>query len=164
MIKITAIEIESAVARFYGIRETIMVPNVSWGLLEHEADMVIVKASRWADEIEIKCSASDIKADLRKNNGKGHIRSPMIRKLWFAVPAELSDNPNIPLFAGILKITERRSVEVMRPAEINPNARKLTEKEMYKLMRLGCMRIWSLKKAAIARINQKRYERKYGAI
>ena len=156
--KLTAIEVEAAVAAFYGIRETVMVPNVSWGLLEHEADMVIMKASRWADEVEIKVSASDIKADLRKNRGRGHRRSPLIRKLWFAVPEHLADDPNIPVFAGILKINEHgERVEVYRPAPINPSARKLTDKETYTLMRLGCMRIWSLKNAAISHINDKRY-------
>ena len=157
--KITALEVESAVSLFFGIRETVMVPNVSWGLLNHEADMVVLKPSGWAEEVEIKVSASDIKADLKKNRGRGHMRSPLIRKIWFAVPERLADDTNIPFFAGILKINERgRRVEIHRPAKLNLGARKLTDKEIYKLMRLGCMRIWSLKNKAIAGLNQRRYE------
>ena len=39
-----------------------------------------------------------------------------------------------------------RDVELKRAAKTNKNAVKLSEIQIRKLMSLGCMRIWSLKK------------------
>lgn len=147
--RLTAQDIELAVANFFGIRENIIVPNVSWGLFRdnHEADMVVLRESGWADEVEIKVTAHDIKKDLQKHYGRGHARSEMIRFLWFAVPEKLIGDPNIPEYAGILGVYEKgKTVRLVRPAKARAGARKLNEKEHGKLLRLGCLRIWMLKR------------------
>jgi len=147
--KITAQEIEIAVAQHFGYRYKIVVPNVSWGLgLNYEADVVVLQKSGYAIEIEIKISASDIKADLKKRHQHD---SNMFKQLYFAVPLELANNENIPERAGILAVMGRetngvRDVELKRAAKTNKNAVKLSEIQIRKLMSLGCMRIWSLKK------------------
>lgn len=146
-------EIEGAVANHFGWRQNVIVPNVSYGLMGHEADVVVMKQSGWAEEVEIKISAADIKRDLGKNNGKGHRRDCRMRKLWFAVPEHLAGDPNIPAFAGILSLSRNGygsiRVTTARAPELNKNARKLTDAEQLTLARLGCMRIWSLKTALL---------------
>ena len=58
---ITTIEIEEAVARKFGVRTNIIVPNVSWGLPGmHECDLFIIKMSGYGVEVEIKISKADI--------------------------------------------------------------------------------------------------------
>ena len=147
--RLTAQDVELAVASFFGIRENIIVPNVSWGLFRdnHEADMVILRQSGWADEVEIKVTSRDIKADLAKHHGCGHARPENMRFLWFAVPESLIGDENIPSDAGILGVYGKgRVVRVVRPAKVRPGVRKLNETERVKLLRLGCLRIWMLKR------------------
>ena len=48
-------------------RQDIMIPNLSWGLLNHEADFVVVTKSGYLTEVEIKRSLSDLKADFKKD-------------------------------------------------------------------------------------------------
>lgn len=151
----TARDIELAVALHFGVRQNIIVPNVSWGMFrDHEADMIVLRSSGWADEIEIKVTAADIRADLKKNRGRGHARPSTVRCLWFAVPEHLSRHSDIPAVVGILSVSDDRKVSLVRPPFVNPAARKLTDKETRQLMRLGCMRIWALKKHLS--INRKR--------
>lgn len=144
-----ALEIEIAVAKHFGWRRNIIVPNVSWGLGIHECDLLIVRKSGWAEEVEIKVSASDIKADLRKSHGH---RSCKIKRLWFAVPADLVANPYIPARAGIISVAPQPDrllgdVAIVRKPEDDQNARKLTDREMQKVLELGVMRVWSYKEA-----------------
>jgi hypothetical protein len=62
-----AIHVELAVASYFGIRRHLIVPNVSWGLgLRHECDLLIVRESGFAAEVEIKVSKSDLKKDVEK--------------------------------------------------------------------------------------------------
>lgn len=63
-------DIEIAVASHFNWRQNIIVPNVSWGLFGdgREIDLAIVRPSGWLVEVEIKITASDIKADLRKRH------------------------------------------------------------------------------------------------
>ena len=147
--KWVASDIELAVADHFGWRQNIIVPNVSYGLMNHEADMVVMKPSGWCDEVEIKISASDIKADLGKNDGKGHRRDKRMRRLWFAVPEHLAADPNIPAFAGVLSCSRNSygavRVLAVKAPEVNRGARKLSEAEQITLGRLGCMLIWALK-------------------
>lgn len=47
-------------------RSDIMIPNLSWGLLQYEADFVVVSKSGYLTEVEIKRSYSDFLADFKK--------------------------------------------------------------------------------------------------
>lgn len=48
-------EIELAVAQVFGIRNNIIVPNVSWGFFAtHEADLVIINKTGYMTEVEIE--------------------------------------------------------------------------------------------------------------
>lgn len=149
--KMTAQLMELLVASHFGTRENIIVPNVSWGLINHEADVLVLRPSGWIEEVEIKVSKSDIKRDLQKNDGGGHRHSQLIHKLWFAVPVHLADTPEIPADAGILTATytfgwgSPWSLGVLRAPKCYKRARKATPDEVYKLMRLGMFRIWTLK-------------------
>lgn len=149
--KWTAQQVEIAVTQHFNPRRYLIVPNVSWGLFNyHEADMVILSPSNWGTEVEIKVTAADIKADLKKRHGH---KEEMIRDVWFAVPEELSEDPNIPSYAGILSVKkwktrngkQRYSCVKKRLPDKNKNSRKFTPKEREKLLRLGSLRICGLK-------------------
>lgn len=169
--KLTTLDIECAVTDHFGVRVNTFVPNVSWGLFSdgHEADLVMLRASGWAEEIEIKTNAADIKRDLGKHGGAGHRRNRLMRRLWFAVPMALAGDPSIPAFAGVLgvDVTEpdyNRSrgrgqrVAVVRPAPLNKDSRKLTDAEKLTLLRLGVMRLWSQKRGRQQALSDRRCE------
>jgi len=62
------IEMETAISRLFGVREHIIVPNISWGFYGiHEMDVCVVRKSGYMIEIEIKRSVHDMKADFKKN-------------------------------------------------------------------------------------------------
>ncbi len=142
-------DIEIAVARHFGWRQNIIIPNVHWGWgLRYEADMVIVRPSGYAIEIEIKLTASDIKADQKKRHQHNDNK---FRQLLFAVPEKLATDENIPAKAGIMAIrvdvngTPMFFVKTIRAAKLNKSACQLDDKEIRKLLELGCMRVWNLK-------------------
>jgi hypothetical protein len=148
--KLHAGDIEIIIAREFGYRRNLIVPNVFWGLgFRHELDILIVSPSGWAKEVEIKVSLSDLKADKKK--GHNH-NSQKIQQLYFAVPEKLENQAIelIPERAGLIVICydDRRSRYYCRfpkTAKINREARKLTPEEITKLGSLAAMRIWSLK-------------------
>lgn len=45
-----------------------MIPNLSWGLLDYEADFVAISKSGYMTEVEIKRSFEDFKADFSKKH------------------------------------------------------------------------------------------------
>lgn len=156
--KITSLDIEIAVAKHFGWRQNVIVPNVHWGLgLHYEADLVVLRPSGWAVEIEIKTTASDIKADLKKRHQHD---SDLFRELWFAVPAGLAANPDIPPHAGVLSVYERSpgllDVKTVRPAALRKTARKWSPELRAKLLELAAMRTWSLKQHLQRRIERDR--------
>jgi hypothetical protein len=143
----TAQQIEIAVAKHFGYRQNLIVPNVYWGIgLHYEADLVVLRPSDWAIEVEIKVSAADIKADLSKRRQHD---SNLFCALYFAVPESLADNANIPAHAGILSVYWRDlrgwRVKKIRDATRRKTARKWTPETRRKLYELAAMRIWSLK-------------------
>lgn len=154
---ITTLEIEVGVANYFGIRQNIVVPNVSWGLVDmHECDLFLIKKSGFAVEVEIKISKSDFMADLRKPHGHvdGHNR---IVEFYYAMPKSLLDKIKdlIPKNAGIIECDRFISpphnifVHVIRQPKRIKGARKLTIEEQLKVARLGTLRIWKLKKNLI---------------
>lgn len=169
----TASDIEQALVKHYGRTQHLIVPNLSWGLLEYECDLFVVRKSGYCFEIEIKVSSADIAADLQKQKwiNRGGIESEMfgrvgnndyiLREFWMAVPEELEDDINMPKFAGILSIKKivynkeehyytlpfspTYRVKVKRKPKIWTRARKIQEVEKHKLNYLLGLRYWNLK-------------------
>jgi len=149
---ITAQQIEIAVAKHFNSRANVIVPNVYFGLgLPYEADLVVLRPSDWAIEIEIKISAADIKADLKKRHRHDSL---LFRQLYFAVPEALADHPDIPDSAGILSVCQINNpyrnepnlvVKNKRAAALRKGAVKWKPSLRQKLCELAAMRIWTLK-------------------
>jgi len=173
---VTIQEIELAVAKYYGTRQHIIVPNISWGFSwndkwgwhsMHECDMFIIKKTGYAVEVEIKRSKADLLNDFKKEHGH---ESNKIREFFYAIPKDKVDEWSklIPKHAGIIaywkyeeniwdrkkkKWTDKTKWVVkasrVKNAEVNKNAIKLTADEQLKIARLGCLRIWNLKEKLI---------------
>jgi hypothetical protein len=145
---------EFAVANLIGWRENTIVPNVSWGLgLSHEADLLVLDKSGRFTEIEIKISLSDLKADFKKWHGH---QSHIISRLVYAVPHNLVNHANtcVPKGCGIISVKwhPRAGVfqaEWVRRCVHKKGTAKPSTARVIKFMSLGCMRIWSLKGAAL---------------
>lgn len=164
---LTTIEMEVAIAKYFGVRQNIIVPNISWGFMNHEADMFVVKKSGYATEIEIKRTKSDLLADFKKpHNHKDKLNR--IQELYYAIPETIYQacKDLIPSHAGILTcdkwytdyLKENKwvvNVRTRRDPVKNKSARKLNEKEKLKIASLGTMRIWSLKEKIIKLQNDK---------
>ena len=136
------------------------VPNVSYGLLDWEADLVVCNKSGYISEVEIKISASDWKADKHKRkwmiseySGKRSSSWCLIRHFYYAAPLGLAkrwDEFGIPAYAGVIGVTKTLGFpkvsyrsEIIKPAKQVSDHRKLTQLEMMKLARLGSIRIWT---------------------
>jgi len=138
---------EVAVARLFGTRKHIIVPRVSWGFHIHECDILIIRKSGYAIEVELKRSIADLKKDLKK---KHQHKDSRIRELYFGLPQELLEKgmPLVPARAGLISIYYRYGeyrASFIRSAQINSAARKLTTIEQLMVARLGTLRIWNLK-------------------
>lgn len=166
MNKMTAMDIEIEVARYFNMRLNLIVPNISWGMLNHEADLIVVSRSGLATEVEIKVSKSDLKKDRDKRH---HHNSKLIHRLFFAIPDYMLDCIDlVPAQAGILVIRSgadagalplryrRESTKLLRPAKINKQYPKWTQKEVLQLLRLSTMRIWTLKEKLNKQLKERR--------
>ena len=143
-LKMTAQDIEIAVADFFGSRVNLIVPNVSWGMgLLHECDLIVLTPAGYAYQVEIKVSKADLIKDQQKKHGHS---SQIISRLYFAIPDYLQDCINeVPDHAGILIVYGGRYAKLIRPP-ITQNKYKWTPESRAKLMSLACMRIFTLKK------------------
>jgi hypothetical protein len=148
---LTTIEMELAIAGFFGIRQNIIVPNISWGLLKYECDVLIITKSACGIEVEIKRSKSDMQADFKKRHKHD---DPRIREFYYCFPFDIYESCKdlVPEEAGILvvyqSIYHNYAKEEKKPV-IRKNWRKLTKEEIYTAARLGSMRIWNLKNTII---------------
>jgi hypothetical protein len=154
---IKTIDIEVALAKHYGVRTNIIVPNISWGLTGmHECDMFVITKAGIATEIEIKISRSDLLADFKKGHNHAD-RSGRIAYLYYAMPETMYEKCKdlIPPEAGIYTCHRpdwdggRIYVREKRKPTRRKNTRKLTTEEQFKIARLGTMRIFSLKEKII---------------
>lgn len=146
--KIHAGIVECAVANLLNYKVYTIVPNVHWGLgLRHECDMLALDDKGRFTEIEIKVSASDLKADFNKKHGH---KSDIISRLVYAMPEYLCEKYGhlIPKECGIIRVKKigdaRYKAYWVRVPKHNGNKPSL--RTVNNFMRLGCMRIWSLKK------------------
>lgn len=154
---IKTIDIEVAIAKYYGVRKNIIVPNISWGFGGmHECDMFIVSKAGIATEVEIKISKSDLLADFKKGHDHKD-RQNRITYFYYAMPEILYEKCKdlIPEEAGIFTC-DRGSwdnatpfIREKRKAIKRKSTRKLTPEEQLKIAWLGTMRIFSLKEKII---------------
>ena len=147
-----ALEIEIAMMQYLGIRQNLIVPNVSWGIANlHECDLLALSKSNYATEIEIKISKADILKDKEKLHGHRHNH---IARLYFAVPVDLTDYAlfHIPDRAGLYSVSRNSNhaygykIELVRQCKRNTKAVKWSDNERFQLARIGALRILGLKK------------------
>lgn len=141
----------------YNIRSNTVIPNCSWGFLDHEADLLIMSKSGYLTEIEIKRSLSDLKADFKKKHDHSDDR---IKYFYYAVPEKLVQNcidlclEHNRVVSGIIGYSETGYIRHF-PIPYHGRgqgsyqrqlpSRKLFIEEQLKLAQLGCMRVWKLK-------------------
>ncbi len=136
------------VRRLFDATRYSCVVNVSYGFLNHEADLIIMNGTRRLYEVEIKTTLADLKADFKK---KHHHDDPKIERLFYAVPAPLLEKAQqiIPEQYGIISVNlERRPRFNFLTAERVREAKKLREYQLdptqvIQLLRLGTMRYWT---------------------
>jgi hypothetical protein len=153
--KFHAGHIEIAVAKLLDFRRYVIVPNVHWGLgFKHECDMLALDTNGRFTEIEIKVTGSDLKADFKKKHGH---KSKYISRLIYAMPKELCEKHAdlIPKYCGIISVSANLykgidypiiKAEHYRLVKHDKTKETPPQKIVNDFMRLGCMRIWSLKK------------------
>lgn len=145
-------EIQILVSQLFGIRDNIIVPNVSWGFFDtHEADMVVINKSNYLTEIEIKRSWSDFRKDFTKTTT--HDEGKVMWK-YFAVPEKILKKVseyltlNHRIDWGIISYNDLGGIWLVRHPKNHGDTdpkKKLFIEERLSIARLGCMRIWKLK-------------------
>ena len=118
--KLSAADIELIVTDsghgVFSCSKYLVVPRIRWAIdrIDHECDLLAMSKTGYLHEIEIKVSRSDLLADKRKNHTHA---SPIIKRLWFAVPVEMAAfaRDNIPAAAGLVVCDSSRSWVVRRP-------------------------------------------------
>ena len=145
-------EVELAVVNYFGARQNLIIPNITWGFsgLYYEADLIVVTRAGYAKEIEIKVSKADLIKDKEKKHAHDYIK---FNELYFAIPEKLLKyKEHIPEKAGILICkTEKYGDSIYYKARLEKKAisngvEPLTLKDKYELARLGTLRIWNLKR------------------
>lgn len=129
-----------------------MLPNLSYGLLDYEADFVVLSKSGYLTEVEIKRSWEDFKADFKKLHRHD---AEQVYYFYYCVPesiydkvieflkAKYGDNVHTP---AVLYYTEQG--QVVRTGFGFPynegKHRKLFIEEQLKIVRLASLRYWNL--------------------
>lgn len=154
ILKVTTAEMEVAIAKYFGIRQHIIVPNISWGFFNHECDLFLIRKSGYGFEVEIKRTKADMLADFKKKHGHRD-RGNRIVQLYYAFPEELLSKVEdlVPEECGILTVKKYKSVgyeyraraSMHRDAKRKKGAKRLTQQEQLQIARLGTLRIWTLK-------------------
>jgi hypothetical protein len=151
--KLNTSDVEFAVARYFNPRINLIVPNVYWGLgFSYELDLLICSPAGYCTEVEIKVVKSDIKAEEKKSHRHD---SKKIRRFFYAVPDYIQDCEYLPMDCGLITVDKNLFCKTIRAPRVNKIARPLREDEYITLLKLGCMRIWTLKET-LADIRRRR--------
>lgn len=170
----TTSEMEYAVSRMFDVRTHLIVPNISWGLLNYEADVLVVRiATGYCLEFEIKRSFSDYVQDFNKHKWQKARLSDwktglhkQIKEFYYVFPNTLWEKRRdaieavLPDFAGVIICTKDQPYNfayatTVVNCTVNSLAVPLKSKVMFNVARLGTMRIWNLKRELISIKNKK---------
>lgn len=156
--KLTVDEIQIALRNsgIWNKRQDIFIPNLSWGLLQYEADLVIITKSGYMTEVEIKRSWEDFKADFKKSHKHN---DPRVYNFYYCVPESICDRVVAFLTekydAGrpaVLCVSETGGIRRYGGGVSHRGGRKLFLEEQLTAARLGCMRVWNLKEKFLKQI------------
>lgn len=156
--KLSIEEIEVALAEsrdFHYARNTVVF-NV-YGLseilpIQHECDVIVMSKAGYLTEIEIKRSWNDFLADFKKEH---HHDSEYIKGFYYCVPFALAEKVREHLKdtemsdAGIIAYHEDGYMQVVKYPKERTYPKKLFIEQRMELMRLGVMRVVTLKKKLI---------------
>lgn len=156
--KWTAAEMEIAIVEILGafdFRKYFVLPRSRFGLNEvhHEADLLALsRSSGVLNEIEIKVSRADFLADLRKRHSH---KSPVIKRLFYAVPEALKDFAleRLPEGAGLVVVPDagRSWIEKRPTAKKTEKPSETTIRQFFELL---SMRYWSERSREMSRFKQ----------
>jgi len=129
-----------------------MVPNLSWGLLDYEADFVVLSKSGYLTEVEIKRSWEDFKADFNKKHKHD---AEQVYYFYYCVPESiygkvveflLSEyHSNVDAPAVLYYSEDGRIVKSGFGNHYQKGRhRKLFIEEQFQIARLGQLRYWNL--------------------
>lgn len=183
--QIETLLVGSSLSPFY-FGQNIVVPNVDWGFLNHEADLLVMSKRRYLTEIEIKRSWSDFLADFSKEH---HHYDSKLSHFYYAVPVSIAQKvfdwlyegeldirrfyskskvtgytEHNPLKCGLIVYIDDKSMWCGHGCNITVSAQrignyKVTEEEEHQLLRLLGMRIWKLK-TTVSKFQTKKVKRK----
>lgn len=138
--------------------DCIVVPNLSYGLLNHEADLVVVTKNGILTEIEIKRSFQDLKKDFEK--GTFHI-DDRVSRFYYCIPEKILDKAlnlfmeqkekikelygyDMYISPGLIVYNDEGHICVKNDRSSRLKSRKIFLEEREKLARLMSLRYWSL--------------------
>lgn len=161
---ITSAIIENTIAKKWGTRKFLIIPNVSYGWSIHECDLLICNKNKYCTEIEIKISVADFKKDFEKRHQHKDYYN-RIKYFYYAVPHYIYEKIKdlVPDHAGLIVINETEDnrfkenpfyVQIKKEAPVIPKSRPISDKELVELQRLALMRMWDYKNQIIKLRNQ----------
>jgi hypothetical protein len=162
MTNIKTIDIELAILKKFKYQQNYIVPNITnqMNLLRFECDMLVISKSGFATGFEIKVSKGDLKADLKKQHFGNEKYYKKFKSFYYAVPKELEEIALeiIPDFCGLYVFEVLKNKYSFKEVKksIKISAYKWPENEIFEVLRLGTMRIFSLKNK-IREISQKKF-------
>jgi hypothetical protein len=138
-------------------RNDIIVPNVSWGLLPYEADLLVVRKSGTVLEFEIKRSFQDFKKDFEKHHTHD---SELITYFYYVIPIKIEEKvkkflldkygDDAKKYPAVLMYSEDSTINRMvyydkeYGQEKRKNYVKMTEAQKSTLARLASIRYWNV--------------------
>ena len=153
---LSTVKIEQAILRYFDCpRQNVGITGLSWGLLNHEADVAILSKSHYLTEVEIKRSLADFKADFKK--GHHHDDDCRVKKFYYCVPDKIVDkvmkvlnekveDGTLKKLPCVLKYNENCGISFVKdsgePELRLKDNRPLTDKEVIQFMRLAAMRLY----------------------
>lgn len=154
--KLSLAKIEHSVLCLFDVpKQNKFIKNISWGLLKHECDIIIVSKSKYLTEIEIKRSFSDFLADFKKSHH--HDNDCRIKNFYYCLPESIVDkameflkekveDKTIKQLPAVLKYNEKAQLSLVKgsgsPLIHHPKLRPLTESEYTKLLELNTFRLY----------------------